>query len=374
MELYEIQIFNIEQALIMTIGTILFFLVYLKRRDLIYWLFAYISLTFSLVFKIIGNIIPELTYISSISRAIPVFFIFIAVFNDYYKTFLKEKGKKLSNYNKISAAAVAITPALIGFMYILMVIMVISIGMLIRLYLEKRTPTYAFLNMSTIGFFFVVFSSLLVAYQIQGSEPISAGATLIAVSLLMGTGIASFTEMQLESSKQKIQKLLNIASATSINVSNIATELAASAGEVNASSEEIASTTQQVAVDSQIVMTSSTEIQKIMNVITKISDQTNLLALNASIEAGRAGEHGRGFGVVATEVRKLAEESKTMVFNSRDKVEEIIERIHMTTAAMEGISASSEEQTASMEEITATANRLGALAEDLKNTLVQGTL
>ncbi len=373
MELYEIQIFNIEQALIMTIGTILFFLVYLKRRALIYWLFAYISLTFSLVFKIIGNIIPELTYISSLSRAIPVFFIFIAVFNDYYKTFLKEKGKKLSNYTKINAAAVAITPALIGFMYILMVIMVISIIMLIRLYLEKRTPTYAFLVMSSIGFFFVVFSSLLVSYEIAGSEPISVGATLIAVSLLMGTGIAAFTELKLDSSKHKIQKLLNIASATSINVSNIATELAASAGEVNASSEEIASTTQQVAVDSQVVMNSSTEIAKIMNVITKISDQTNLLALNASIEAGRAGEHGRGFAVVASEVRKLAEESKTMVINSRDKVEEIVERIRMTTASMDGISAASEEQTASMEEITATANRLGNLAEELKNTLTEGT-
>jgi len=373
MELYEIQIFNIEQALIMTIGTILFFLVYLKRRELIYWLFAYISLSFSLIFKIIGNVTPELGTVATFSRAIPVFFIFIAVFNDYYKTFLKEKGRKLSNYNKIGAAAVVVTPALIGFIFILMILMMVSIVMLIRLYLEKKTPTYAFLNMSALGFFFVVFSTLLTSYEIAGSEPISAGATLIAVSLLMGTGIAAFTEMKLESSKQKIQKLLNIASTTSINVANIATELAASAGEVNASSEEIASTTQQVAIDSQVVMNSSTEIGKIMNVITKISEQTNLLALNASIEAGRAGEHGRGFAVVASEVRKLAEESKTMVFNSRDKVEEIVERIRMTTASMEGISSASEEQTASMEEITATANKLGNLAEELKNTLTEGT-
>lgn len=169
--------------------------------------------------------------------------------------------------------------------------------------------------------------------------------------------------------QETINNVLKTSADSSLNVANIASELAASASEVNASAVEVASATNSVANESNEMMKSSDEIQKLMDFLINISEQTNLLALNASIEAGRAEDYGRGFAVVADEVRKLAERSKKAVSDTGVKIEDIINRIHFTSTSFESISAAAEQQTQAIKEISETANNLGIIAEDLRRKL-----
>jgi len=124
----------------------------------------------------------------------------------------------------------------------------------------------------------------------------------------------------------------------------------------------------------------STEIGQITDVITNISAQTNLLALNAAIEAARAGEHGKGFAVVADEVRKLAEESTSSTENIAKLIQIIQNDTETTIDTMK--KASEEVQSglnivqiagSSFEKIEVAVNDVVTQIEEISNALIKFT-
>ncbi|MGN8503326.1 methyl-accepting chemotaxis protein TlpA [Helicobacter pylori] len=120
--------------------------------------------------------------------------------------------------------------------------------------------------------------------------------------------------------------------------------------------ENITTSIQGVSSQSEAMIEQGQDIKSIVEIIRDIADQTNLLALNAAIEAARAGEHGRGFAVVADEVRKLAE-------RTQKSLSEIEANINILVQSISDTSESIKNQVKEVEEINASIEALRSVIE-----------
>ena len=145
-------------------------------------------------------------------------------------------------------------------------------------------------------------------------------------------------------------------------------ELAASGSiQINNAAREIADVSQEVDSSAQKIQLLSEQVQQIGNITTvirEVADQTNLLALNAAIEAARAGEQGRGFAVVADEVRKLAERTTLSV----REITEMIQTIQI--GAVEAVGSMQNSRTRVNDIVGLATSTSGAMDDIRKSTKV----
>lgn len=197
--------------------------------------------------------------------------------------------------------------------------------------------------------------------QITPKEVFGTGLKTVAIPVKDNRGNVIGC-LSLGRSLAKQEKIQELSHSLFEAIQNIATAIE----QISSSLQEIALSNSELLKDVEETSKKTENTDEIIKFIQKISTQTNLLGLNAAIEAARAGDVGKGFGVVASEIRKLSNLSS----DSASKISNVLEGIKESTLNINGkINKSNsifQDQATALKEINASMQQLNATSEVLK--------
>ncbi|ACB83761.1 methyl-accepting chemotaxis protein [Natranaerobius thermophilus] len=171
-------------------------------------------------------------------------------------------------------------------------------------------------------------------------------------------------EQMNENLKAQADQLTDVANTLSSNIQQIKSSME----EITTGAENLANLGQDLSKRAKDAESDANSINEVLEFIQKIANQTRIIGLNAAIEAARVGEKGKGFGVVATEVKKLADDSSNSIQEVEETITRVVNHIKEMNSEIQTSSDVAESQAASTQEILASVQEMTEISENLIST------